>query len=440
MGYKSLRLRPRTAPLRSVAAAMLTTSALVAAAPAQAATYPEAGGSTFDSDAQGWSSLNASCSAANGTAACTQQNAHDPQDGNPPGSIVARTTVLVNGGQLFRGDSTWGSPTFVAQANSGTGALQYDRRFEIEGVVTLSPEASIEALLVDVATGAARSLGEESLTSTDNTYVTRRLTVPTNTLVAGRSYRIELRSSTTTNTARLGVLGDVELEYDNVRLTLPGPAGASGSGGVAFPRGPLSRVAIQQLMRTLSLKAETGPGPGGSLVPLAQCTIIGTPGNDRIRGSRGNDVICGLGGNDRINGFRGRDIIDGGDGNDRLSGGAGNDMLLGLRGKDRLKGGAGKDRIGSGAGSDRVGGGAGADKVFGVSGADRIKGNGANDRLNGGKGKDRMAGGGGRDRLAARDKKRDRVDGGKGRDRAKVDRRRGGKKPRDRVRRVERLR
>jgi Ca2+-binding RTX toxin-like protein len=386
--------RPRLPGRRATAAMIAGAAALGASAPAQAATYPTAGGSTFGADAQGWSSLRAQCSAASGTPVCTQQNAHDPQDGNPPGAIVARTVVTANAGQLLRGDSTWRSPSFVAQANSGTGVLQYDRRFEVEGIVALNPQTSINALVVDETTGATRSLGNETLTDADSAFVSRRLTVPAGTLIAGRSYRIELRSTTTTNAIRLGVLGTAEVEYDNVRLGLPDPSGASGSPGVNFVASALSNSAIRELISQLSIATNVGNGPGGSLVPLARCTILGTPGKDRIRGTRGNDVICGLGGSDRIAGGRGRDVIDGANGGDRLNGAAGADLLLGLRGRDRLRGGSGKDRAGSGAASDR---------------------------------------------LAVRDRKRDTVDGGKGRDRARVDRRRGGKRI-DRVRRVERVR
>lgn len=384
---------------RGALGALVAGVAMCATGAAQAATYPEAGGSGFDADAQGWSSLRAECSVANGTAACTQENAHDPQDGNPPGSIAARTRVVANAGQLFRGESTWRSPSFVAQAGSGTGVLQYDRRFEVEGLVTLSPQTAIDVLLVDDTGSAARSLGSERLTPADSMFVSRRSTVPAGTLVAGRSYHIEFRSSTTTAVARLGVLGNVEVEYDNVRLDVPDPGGASGSDGVSFVAPPLGARAIDDLIGQLSLSAGVGTGPGGTLVPLARCTIVGTPGKDRIRGTRGNDVICGLGGKDRITGGRGKDIIDGANGNDGLAGKSGADLLLGLRGSDRLSGGAGKDRL---------------------------------------------AGGAGRDRLAARDRRRDRVDGGKGRDRARVDRGKGKGKGRgkraDRVRRVERMR
>ena len=406
---------------------------LMAAAPAQAATYPDTNGSAFTADAEGWESVEASCSAASGSLVCEQENVHDPSDGNPPGSIVARTTVVGNAGGLLRGDSTWRSPAFVVGAE-GAGVLEYDRRLEVGGIIALAPEAQIDVELVDQTTGIVRRVGREQITDADDTFVRTRVRVPADTLVTGRSYRVQLSSQTTTSTARVGVVGSADLVYDNVTLTVgsvSGPAGASGSAGVSFPSGPISSSQVSALASRLSLSAETGSGPGGSLVPLGRCTIVGTPGADRIRGSRGNDVICGLGGNDRINAGRGSDIIDGANGNDRVGGGAGADMLLGLRGRDRLGGSAGRDRLGGGAGPDRVHGGGGADRALGVSG---------NDRLIGGAGKDRLAAGAGRDRIAARDRTRDRVNGGKGRDRARLDRRRAGRKRADVARGVERKR
>jgi 6-phosphogluconolactonase len=81
-------------------------------------------------------------------------------------------------------------------------------------------------------------------------------------------------------------------------------------------------------------------------------TIIGTSGNNKLRGTKradviagqdGGDTITGRGGNDRICGGNGRDKLEGGGGNDRLQGGKGKDRLIGGPGKDRLKGGPGKD-------------------------------------------------------------------------------------------------
>lgn len=74
------------------------------------------------------------------------------------------------------------------------------------------------------------------------------------------------------------------------------------------------------------------------------CTILGTPGADRLVGTPHADVICGRGGPDTI---RGRD------GDDRLLGGPGRDLLVGGRGDDVLRGGAGADTLRGGPGVNR---------------------------------------------------------------------------------------
>ncbi len=121
------------------------------------------------------------------------------------------------------------------------------------------------------------------------------------------------------------------------------------------------------------------PGPRG-------CTVIGTPGDDRLLGTAGTDVICGLGGNDHVHGGGGGDVVYGGPGEDEIEAGPGNDRLHGGSGRDRLHGEAGADTIVGGRGRDLVTGGAGADT------------------------------------LRARDRIADRVRGGPGRDRARADR------------------
>jgi len=63
----------------------------------------------------------------------------------------------------------------------------------------------------------------------------------------------------------------------------------------------------------------------------------------RIVGSAGNDVLRGT---------AKADILDGRAGNDRLLGLAGKDVLIGGRGRDRLVGGRGKDRLRCGPGRD----------------------------------------------------------------------------------------
>ena len=86
------------------------------------------------------------------------------------------------------------------------------------------------------------------------------------------------------------------------------------------------------------------PSTHGPLPPLARA-IVGSKGNDVLRGTAKADVIFGLGGNDTISGLGGNDILVGGPGKDTLIGGVGNDKLIGGPGKDSFIGGAGKDKI-----------------------------------------------------------------------------------------------
>lgn len=105
-----------------------------------------------------------------------------------------------------------------------------------------------------------------------------------------------------------------------------------------------------------------GVVPAQAAVPTCaghRATIVGTPGNDTIRGTRRADVIVAGAGNDTVRGLGGDDRICGGPGADRLFGGAGRDRLYGgldrlyvddalgqsVRQGDRLRGGPGADRL-----------------------------------------------------------------------------------------------
>jgi Ca2+-binding RTX toxin-like protein len=82
-----------------------------------------------------------------------------------------------------------------------------------------------------------------------------------------------------------------------------------------------------------------------------RATIVGTAGNNRIRGTRRADVILAKGGADRVWPGRGNDRICGGDGTDRLHGTPGSDKVDGGTGADQVAGGAGNDLLAGGPGS-----------------------------------------------------------------------------------------
>lgn len=91
-------------------------------------------------------------------------------------------------------------------------------------------------------------------------------------------------------------------------------------------------------------------------------TIVGTQGDDVIRGTRRTDVIVARGGDDVVRGGGGADYLCLGTGDDVAAGGPGADLVMGGRGADRLTGGAGHDLIGGGPGRDTAAGGAGRDR------------------------------------------------------------------------------
>ena len=72
--------------------------------------------------------------------------------------------------------------------------------------------------------------------------------------------------------------------------------------------------------------------------------VIGTDGNDKLKGTNAADGILGFGGKDKLNGAGGKDALCGGKGKDTLKGGGGKDFLKGEQGKDTCIGGGGRDK------------------------------------------------------------------------------------------------
>jgi Ca2+-binding RTX toxin-like protein len=108
------------------------------------------------------------------------------------------------------------------------------------------------------------------------------------------------------------------------------------------------------------------------------------------RGAEQGGYILGSTGNDNLRGGAFDDSLYGGDDNDRVFGGAGDDEMFESAGLDSLFGGAGDDVIGVfGVEAASMSGGAGDDTIEGSLGADTLWGGAGDDSLNGGGGNDR---------------------------------------------------
>ncbi len=147
---------------------------------------------------------------------------------------------------------------------------------------------------------------------------------------------------------------------------------------------------------------------------LPRCDVLGTGGQETLRGSGPDEGICGLGGDD---------ILIGGSGADHLVGGPGADTLIGGPGDDEFDGGEGRDtasyarspavvvdlsrRQVSGEGTDEltdievVDGSKRRDRMSGGPRADTLLGNGGNDVLDGAGGDDDLKGGAGNDHFTS---------------------------------------
>ena len=136
-------------------------------------------------------------------------------------------------------------------------------------------------------------------------------------------------------------------------------------------------------------------------------TLIGTPGDDVIRGTDFDDVVVALGGNDVVRTGGGNDLVCAGAGNDLVRTGPFNDRVRGAAGDDDIHlgtsyfiipgyvppseayGGKGRDLLtttidGSlfgGPGSDTLTGGRSGNSLLGGPGNDLIDGNGGSDSL-----------------------------------------------------------
>jgi len=246
------------------------------------------------------------------------------------------------------------------------------------------------------------------------------------------------------NDELFGEAGDDTLEGGPGRDTLDG--GANGVDGDT-----ISYAGSAEAVRVNLVTAEATGGDAEGDVIMNVENIIGSAGDDWLRGDANDNRLTGLagddtligggGGNDTLNGGAGDDVLNGGEGDDTLIGGAGADLLTGGPGADTLSyagsdgavdirlrrdhasgghaegdvyrdvehvtGSDHNDRLGglhrpagaSAGGDNTLSGGGGDDEIYGGSGDDALNGDGGDDELYGGVGDDELDGGAGDDTL-----------------------------------------
>ena len=241
-----------------------------------------------------------------------------------------------------------------------------------------------------------------------------------------------------------GEAGDDTLEGGPGRDTLDGGANGSAGDTITYARSA-------EAVRVNLVTAEAAGGDAEGDVIMNVENIIGSAGDDWLRGDTNDNALTGGAGDDTlIGGGGGNDALTGGAGDDTLNGGEGDDTLIGGAGADTITGGPGMDTL-SYAGSDgavdirlRTGhasgghaegdefamvehvtgsdhndrlagddrpegastggdntlrGGGGDDAIFGGSGDDALNGDAGDDTLYGGAGDDELDGGAGDDTL-----------------------------------------
>jgi Ca2+-binding RTX toxin-like protein len=140
------------------------------------------------------------------------------------------------------------------------------------------------------------------------------------------------------NAPTTGAQGDEQPPASGEADTTEGQNEGTAPGGTAEP----DRTDVVTV--TKAITPPPPPPPPPPPLPPGCNKIIGTSGDDRLRGTAGCDRIFGRGGDDKLIGRGGNDKLLGGGGDDKLIGRGGNDRLFGGKGFDIARGGPGKDR------------------------------------------------------------------------------------------------
>lgn len=190
---------------------------------AQAATYPPGGGA-FNGGLEGWTMpTKAACNIPLG-GLCTATAGYDGENGNPPGSLAANTSILLNLGGVFKSTATFQSPNFTA-SEGGSATLHVDRELSSGNLLDLAPKADYVVRLIDRTSGVTSEALTDSVTAA--TGFTGKDGAAT--LIAGHAYAISIDAETSSTLANVGLLGSTALRFDNVSLAV-GSSGGSGGG------------------------------------------------------------------------------------------------------------------------------------------------------------------------------------------------------------------
>ena len=322
---------------------------------------------------------------------------------------------------------------------------------ETAGVYYLSVSSYNEVAATDNSGGYALRLTELDPPMDPNRDMTLTGTAGTDKLLgAGGEDTIrggagnDFLSGGDANDELFGEAGDDTLEGGPGADTLNG--GANGVAGDTITYASSAEAVDVNLGRA----EYTGGDAEGDVIQNIE-NIIGSAGDDWLRGDTNDNTLTGGAGDDTlIGGGGGNDMLIGGGGDDTLNGGEGDDTLTGGAGADTITGGPGADTLsyagsdeavdirlrtghasgghaagdtfatvehvtgsdhddrlagdnrpaGASAGGDNtLSGGDGADEIYGGSGDDTLNGDAGADTLYGGVGGDTLNGGAGDDAL-----------------------------------------
>ena len=139
------------------------------------------------------------------------------------------------------------------------GSLRLERSFADGGLVSLAPQLSYTASLLDKTGGTEAKAIEETIEGSAP-FGSKEAAV---SLIANHRYAIGIDAETTTSTAGIGLLGTIAAAFDNVSLTGPGanpggPGGESGGGGGRNGRNGASGLTSSEL-RSIVQSSLSGP-------------------------------------------------------------------------------------------------------------------------------------------------------------------------------------